>query len=66
MVLAWVLRLLAFFTLGGAVKLLLITSDLHWEISHRLLVFLAGLAFAALLWGAGEMASAVRQIARHV
>lgn len=66
MVLAWVLRLLAFFTLGGAVKLLLITTDLHWEISHRLLVFLAGLALAALLWGGGEVASAVRQIARHV
>jgi predicted Zn finger-like uncharacterized protein len=63
-VLAWVLRGMAFFMVGGAVKLYLVTQQHGWDMLAGLAVLLTGLCIAGVTWAAGEIAAAVRGLAR--
>ena len=60
----WVLRIMAILSVGGTVKLMLVTMDFNWPIGDSFLVLLAGLVIAAVVWGLGEIAIAVGEILR--
>ena len=60
----WLLRILALMAIGGTVKLLLIAIDEGQTVVYRLLIILAGLIVTVAVWAVGEIAAAVRDIAR--
>lgn len=60
--LGWALRVLAFCTVGGAVKLVLVASDLKWPMGEQVFVLLAGLTAAVVVWTVGEIALVVRKL----
>lgn len=65
LIFGWVLRVMAFFLVGGSVKLLLVAAGLEWPVSDCLFLLLAGLAVAAVVGAVGEIVFAVRDIARN-
>ncbi len=65
LVAAWVLRVLAGLSVGGAVKLMLVASSLNWPAGDCLVVLLVGLVVAATVWGLAEIVFAVRDMARR-
>jgi predicted Zn finger-like uncharacterized protein len=64
LLLSWVLRILAFLSMGTTVKIFLITGDLQWHVNHRLMTLLACASFTAITWFCGEAAAAIRATAR--
>ena len=62
---AWMLRILAVLTIGGAVKLLLIAIDEGRTIVDHILILLVGLICSVVVWTIGEIASVLRDIARR-
>jgi len=53
--LGWLLRVLAFLALGGAVKLLLVAIDYAWPFMDCLLVLLYGLIVTVVVWTLAEI-----------
>lgn len=66
LVIAWVLRALAFLMVGGAVKLFLVARQHDWDLIASLSVLLASICLAGLTWAGGELAAGLRTLARRL